>query len=133
MTHSFHVGDAGVRVGLHFLECVARREVDLDVSSATLTFIFRDASGEVTVVRDDIVAADFDDATGDMTDGRVMWVTTSGFFTVEGHMELQGVADFGTSKHYTTIVRFHVGRSLIGDAEVLAHENDDLVVFEDGT
>lgn len=131
--HSFRVGDAGVRIGLHFVECVAKRTVDLDLTGATLAFLFKASDGELTVIREDIVGADFAGARGDMVDGRVMWISTSGFFTVEGWMELQGVADFGTSKHYTEIVRFHVGRSLIGDADLLTHENGDELQLEDGT
>jgi len=134
MTCSVHVGDVGVKVGLHFLECCGRRETDLDLTGATLKFIFKAADGEITVVDDaDIVAADFDDATGDKTDGRVMYVSTAGFFTVEGYMEVQGIADFGGRKHWTTISRFHVGRSLLGDADVLTHENGADLQLEDGT
>lgn len=133
---SVHVGDVGVKVGLHFLECCGRRETDLDLTDAELTFIFKAADGELTVIRDaDIVAADFDDATGDKTDGRVMYVSTAGFFTVEGYMEVQGLAEFegGVRRHYTTIARFHVGRSLMGDADVLTHENGSDLQLEDGT
>jgi hypothetical protein len=130
------VGDVGAKIGLHFVTCDGRYDTPVDLSDATLTFIFRASDGEQTVIRDaDIVPADFDDATGDKTDGRVMYVTVPGFFTVEGYMEVQGIADFGGGerRHYTTISRFHVGRSLMGDADVLTHENGSDLQLEDGT
>lgn len=139
MCCEFHVGDVGAKIGLHFVACDGRYDVDLDVSAATLTFIFKAADGELTVIRDgdngSIVAADFDGATGDKVDGRVMYVTEAGFFTVTGPMEVQGLAEFdgGARRHYTSISRFSVGRSLMGDGEVLTHENGELVLFEDGT
>lgn len=132
----FHVGDVGAKIGLHFVTCDGRYDVDLDLTGATLTFIFKAFDGELTVIRDaDIVAADFDGAAGDKTDGRVMYVTEAGFFTVTGPMEVQGLAEFdgGARRHHTTIARFHVGRSLMGDADVLTHENGIDLQLEDGT
>lgn len=134
MTCAIHVGDVGVRVGLHFVECRDSRVFNLDISAADVTFLFRASDDELTVVRNDqIVGSDFGGALGDKTDGRVMYISEPGFFTVEGWMQLQGIADFGTSKHYTEIARFHVGRSLMGDADVLAHENGSDLQLEDGT
>ena len=132
----FHVGDVGARIGLHFVTCDGRRELDLDVSAAVLTMIFAASDGERTVIRDaSIVAADFGGACGDKTDGKVMYVTEPGFFTVEGQMEVQGLAEWdgGARRHYTSVACFRVGRSLIGDADVLTHENDDVLALEDGT
>lgn len=135
----FHVGDVGARIGLHFVTCDGRYDVDLDVSDATLSFIFKAADGELTVIRDgdngSIVAADFGGALGTKVDGKVMYVTEAGFFTVTGPMEVQGLAEFdsGARRHYTSISRFSVGRSLIPDAEVVGHENGSLLGMEDGT
>lgn len=130
----FHVGDVGAKVGLHFVTCDGRYDTDLDVSDATLTFTFRAESGDLTVIEhDSIVAADFDGATEDKTDGRVMYVTVPGFFTEVGHMQLQGHAEWDDGRrHSTTVVRFHVGPKLGASVEVVSWEDGDLMTWENG-
>lgn len=131
---SLHVGDVGAKIGLHFIECVSGRPVDVDLSDAdTVHMIFRDAASEVHVVP--AVPADFDGATGDMSDGRVMYVVPVGFLAVAGWMDVQGHAvwDGGARRHSTSVARVHVGESLVGDADVLTFENGDDLQLEDGT
>lgn len=131
---SLHVGDVGARIGLHFVECASGRPVDVDLSNANSVMLtFRDAEGELLVVP--AVAADFGGAAGDMSDGRVMYVTVAGDLGVAGWMEVQGHAvwDGGARRHSTTVARFHVGQALVGDADVLTFENGDLLQLEDGT
>lgn len=130
---AFRVGDVGAKIGLHFVTCDGRYDTDLDVSDAELTFVFHDAEGELTEVSA-IVAADFGDASGDMTDGKVMFVTVPGFFTAEGWLEVQGHAEWdgGARRHSTSIERFHVGAKLGAVVELLGWENGDLMTWDNG-
>lgn len=132
---SLHVGDVGARIGLHFVECCSggQRTRDLDVSDAVLTFLFRDSEGDVTEVTS-IVAADFDDAREDMTDGKVMYVTVPGFLVAEGWMEVQGHAEWesGARRHSTSVERFHVGAKLGAEVSLVTWENGDLMAWENG-
>lgn len=110
---AFHVGDVGVKIGLHFTDCTTGTATDIDVSSATLEMRIVKPSGTRVVIDDaDIDPADFGGATGDGTDGRVMHVVTAGLLDEDGSYQAQGVATIGAATYHSSVSRFRVAKSL---------------------
>lgn len=110
---AFHVGDVGVKIGLHFQDCTTGTATDIDVSSGTLEMRVIKPSNERVVIPDgSIVPADFGGASGDATDGRVMHVVTAGLLDEHGQYQVQGVAVIGAATYHSSVSRFRVAKSL---------------------
>lgn len=105
----FHTGDVGAKIGLTITDCATG--VAVDVSAATsLSLIFIKPSG--ARVEQTAAFADFGGATGDGTDGRIMYTTTSGFLDEIGTWEVQGHVVDLTGEFYTTRSFFEVSEGL---------------------
>ena len=109
-TKSFRIGDVGSKLGLTVIDCDTSAAIDL--STATLIeIVYRKPSG--TLVRVTASFADFGGATGDGTDGKIMYVTpNSSFFDETGYWEYSAYVTFATGAYSTQPVQFHVDRGV---------------------